>query len=354
MDVHETSGADTPPQANASELDGGVPVPQLPELRDVVEDPGAASAPLAATSEAPPGAGPAHEPDPAPAATVLSEVADMPETTSDVADAAPVDVPAPVEPAATLPVDGAPAAPVVPAPVAGEQAVSPAASATPGPPPEPAPAATQVHANPAEDAAASSAARGEEVSVADLPQIEAGVPAPTDTEQLAALARIERRLDELVRLGDRNADHVGALHSENQRLRNGEIQTALNAHIRDVIRVYDDVVRLTGTGSPAEGDLRIVGDLLVGTLERWGVDRFEPAVGDPFDTSVHSGVGRVSTSEHPSNTIAGVRRCGFRSTEGKTIRTADVEVFWQVEPAAPPTDNPTAGTTPASTQEVEP
>lgn len=178
--------------------------------------------------------------------------------------------------------------------------------------------------------------------------------AAVDSEHLATLARIERRLDELVRLGERNADHVGALHSENQRLRNGEIQTALNGLVRDVIRVYDDVVRLTGTGSSTEGDLRIVGDLLLGTLGRWGVERFEPAAGEPFDTSVHSGVGRVPTAEQPSNTIASVRRCGFRSAEGKTIRTADVEVFWQLEQAAPATDNPPAATTPASTQEMEP
>lgn len=354
VDVHDTSGTDTPPQANTSDMDGAAPVTQPPEAGGPVVDPGTAFQPLPPNSEEPPDTMPRRELDPAPVATVPSEPAVLPATTSDIADPAPVGVPGPVEPPVTPSANGSPApSVVVPEPVADEQAASPAASATPAPPPDPIAATAQVDATTADDPAPSSTPSGDEVDV-DAAEVDADGPALMDTEQLAALARIEKRLDELVRLGDRNADHVGALHSENQRLRNGEIQTALNAHIRDVIRVYDDVVRLTGTGSPAEGDLRIVGDLLVGTLGRWGVERFEPTVGDPFDTSVHSGVGRVPANDQASNTIAGVRRCGFRSAEGKTIRTADVEVFWQVESAVPPTDNPPAPTAPASTQEVEP
>jgi len=233
-----------------------------------------------------------------------------------------------------------------------EHAESSAESVTPDPVPEPDPApAVQ-----ASDTAAELALPPSTASSDDLVEAEAEVDVTTsgDAEQLATLALIEKRLDELVRLGDRNADHVGSLHSENQRLRNGELQAVLNTYIRDVIRVYDDVVRLTGASSSAEGDLRIVGDLLVGALGRWGVDRFQPALGDPFDTSVHSGVGRISTSEHTSNTIANVRRCGFRTSEGKVIRTADVEVFWQEEPAAVLSDYPSAGSISGSIQELEP
>lgn len=341
MDVHETSGADTPPQSNASKPDTADPALQSPELRGVIEDAGTTSAddtraPLPATA-----AGrPAH-----------NGSTDLPASASEVADLTPATS---VEQAAGN-LDAVPAPAVAePQSTPVEHTATPVANALP----DSALDLTAAPANPrdaipTQATTPSIAAGGSEDHAADVADVEADVAAATGPEQLAVLARIEKRLDELVRLGDRNADHVGALHSENQRLRNGEIQTALNAHIRDVIRVYDDVVRLTGTGSPAEGDLRIVGDLLVGTLGRWGVELFEPALGDPFDTSVHSGVGRVSTAEQPSNTIASVRRCGFRSADGKTIRTADVEVFWLAAPATPATESPPAAITPASTQEVE-
>lgn len=172
---------------------------------------------------------------------------------------------------------------------------------------------------------------------------------PPPEELSLALTRIDGRLDELARLGQRHADHVSALHSENQRLRAGDLQAAFSPMIRDVIRLYDDLVRLTVIGSPSAPDLDIISKLLLETLDRWGVEHFEPATGDVFDTAFHAGVVRVATSEPISNTIAAVRRCGFKY-DGKVLRTADVEVYQQDEPTL---DSPPSDGAPEPTKEVE-
>lgn len=150
----------------------------------------------------------------------------------------------------------------------------------------------------------------------------------TMADQAGGIQRIEERLDELARLGSRNADHVSALHAENQRLRTGELRSAMLPLVRDVMRVHDDVVRLASSCEvSAAPDLQLVRNLLLEALMRWDITAFEPTIGDAFDPSIHSGVTRVETSEHAANTVAGVRRCGFRDDTGRVIRTAEVSVY---------------------------
>lgn len=189
-----------------------------------------------------------------------------------------------------------------------------------------------------------------EHQVPDLTSDEQAIP--TDAAPAAATAHVDsaqlqeftetlndvrRRVGELARLGERNADHVAALHTENQRLRNGDLRAALNPMVRDIIRVYDDVIRLASLDEEQPSHLGIVASLLIDTLSRWDVVAYTPEMGDDFDTTLHSGVVRIATSEPISNTIAGVRRCGFRM-DGKVLRTADVEVYRQ-EPSTDSTES---------------
>lgn len=169
-----------------------------------------------------------------------------------------------------------------------------------------------------------------------------GVPSSSiDPEVVDALDRIERHLDEVRRLGARHADHVNELHAENQRLRAGELQTATTLFARDVIALYDDVIRLSSTGSSATDDLNIVADRILAMLDRWGYESYSPGLGDQFDTTVHSGVGRIPSTDRISETIALVRRCGFRAVGGRLLRPADVEVYTRPpEPQATRTPTP--------------
>ncbi len=148
----------------------------------------------------------------------------------------------------------------------------------------------------------------------------------------ATLVRIERRLDEVARLGERHAEHVGSLHAENQRLRSGELATVVGPLLRDAIRVHDDILRLESSCAPeAALDLGLVRDLLIGMLDRWGLRPFQPEVGDAFDTTEHNGIARVDTSDPLGGTVAAVRRCGFRAEDGRIWRPADIEVYRQVD-----------------------
>ncbi len=152
--------------------------------------------------------------------------------------------------------------------------------------------------------------------------------ADADSPVAASLSRIELRLDELTRLSARQADHVGSLHSENQRLRGGELNAALLPLMRDVIRAHDDVVRLASSCDPsARHDLQLVKNLMLETLARWDITAFEPEAGESFNTAAHSGMSRIETDEGIANTVASVRRCGFRDGTQRVIRTAEVDVY---------------------------
>lgn len=146
------------------------------------------------------------------------------------------------------------------------------------------------------------------------------------------MAALQRGVEELVRLTRRADEHVAELHSENQRLRAGELASATRPMRRDLVRLSDEVTQLTSASHPeARADLELVGSRLLDTLARWGLTPFTPAVGDPLDATRHQGVGRVASADGEPGTIASVRRPGFADEEGRAFRPAEVEVF-----AAPP------------------
>lgn len=179
-----------------------------------------------------------------------------------------------------------------------------------------------------------------------LPDLAAAAREETVTVALAELAReetvasgnarIQRSLDELVRLTRRADDHVAELHAENQRLRAGELAQATLPMVRDLVRLHDEVARLAEASHPeAKADIELIGTRLLDTLARWGLTPFAPAVGDSLDATKHQGVGRVPSADGEPGAIATVRRPGFAHDDGRTFRAAEVEVF--VPPPPPPT-----------------
>jgi molecular chaperone GrpE (heat shock protein) len=192
--------------------------------------------------------------------------------------------------------------------------------------------------------------------LAEVAGVRAGVEsmlpdlAATAREETVAtgLAGVQRSLDEMVRLTRRADEHVAELHSENQRLRAGEIASATQPMIRDLVRLHDEVAQLASASHPeAQADLQLVGSRLLDTLARWGLSPFSPAAGEALDATRHQGVGRVVSADGAPGTIATVRRPGFAHDDGRTFRAAEVEVF-----VAPPEPAPTepAPTEPAPTE----
>lgn len=152
------------------------------------------------------------------------------------------------------------------------------------------------------------------------------------------LAGLQTSLDELVRLTRRADDHVAELHSENQRLRAGELASVTLPLLRDVVRLHDEVDQLSSAAAPeAQDDLALVRSRLLDTLARWGLTAYSPAPGDALDATRHNGVGAVASSDGEPGTVATVRRVGFAHDDGRTFRAADVEVHRPPPPPPVPT-----------------
>jgi molecular chaperone GrpE (heat shock protein) len=148
------------------------------------------------------------------------------------------------------------------------------------------------------------------------------------------LEAIEARLDETARLGNRNADLVDRLHAENRLLRQGELEQATLPLFRDLMRLVDDLERMIASADASARDLVLIRDTLLAILRRNGADRFEPASGEPFDSSRHQAARVVQSSEiDKDRTIARTLRAGFLRDDLSVIRVAEVEVFRHVPDA---------------------
>jgi molecular chaperone GrpE (heat shock protein) len=152
-------------------------------------------------------------------------------------------------------------------------------------------------------------------------------PSGPDPVVLDRLDDLGRRLDELARLGAHQRELVDELHSDNQRLRAGELFQAQAPLLRDLVRLHDDVERLEAGGGDAAADLALVRQQLLQVLDRAGVRRYEVAAGEPFDGTRHQGVRSVpATDGAVDRTVAAMVRCGFERDDGRVLRPADVEV----------------------------
>lgn len=142
----------------------------------------------------------------------------------------------------------------------------------------------------------------------------------------AQIAGVTRRMDELVRLGDRREDLVDRLHADNQRLRVGELAQAQAPVVRELIRTFDLVVKLAGD-SDDRGDLELVRRRLLDGLEQVGVRPLEPEPGTAFDVSHETAVERTETEDQALDmTISRTLRVGFVQDGERTLRPAEVVV----------------------------
>jgi molecular chaperone GrpE (heat shock protein) len=160
-------------------------------------------------------------------------------------------------------------------------------------------------------------------------------------EILAAVERLDARLAERDRLAARDRDHIDQLHAENQRLRAGEIFQAIAPVARDLVRLRDQALQLDAASpEPGRSDAALLGPQITQILARLGFEAFAPAEGEPFDATVHQGVGRRTTPDQAlDGTVAAVRREGFTSPEGRPLRPAEVEV-WRHRPDPPDRPEP--------------
>jgi molecular chaperone GrpE (heat shock protein) len=153
-----------------------------------------------------------------------------------------------------------------------------------------------------------------------------------------SLADLTTRLEESQRLLARQVDHADRLHVENQRLRAGELRTAISPLIRDLLRLHDDVGRLAQASTDqSKHDLDVVQVSLLDVLVRAGITSFEPDLGAQFDPKLHNAAGVVATGDAASERrIAEVVRSGFHWEDRQVLRVADVTVFKYTAPTDEP------------------
>jgi molecular chaperone GrpE (heat shock protein) len=154
---------------------------------------------------------------------------------------------------------------------------------------------------------------------------------PPAAPVLADIARSLRSLDERVeesqRLLARQSDLADKLHAENQLLRAGELRAATLPLVRDLLRLHDDVGKLTA-GLEDTRDLDLVKASLLDALARNGITTFQPEPGERLDPKQHSVAGVLRTDDGDlDRTVAEVTRVGVRWEDGTTIRVADVRVY---------------------------
>lgn len=160
------------------------------------------------------------------------------------------------------------------------------------------------------------------------PQLEAESEDDFEERIEAALDKLDSRLGESQRLLGRQTELTEKLHSENQSLRAGELQSAQMPLVRDVIRLSDDLERMRSVAAESAVDLALVHESLLDLLTRNGVQVFAPEQGEPFDARLHTVAGREPTDDEKlDRSVAEVVRRGFRWESGEVIRVAEVRAY---------------------------
>jgi molecular chaperone GrpE (heat shock protein) len=160
-------------------------------------------------------------------------------------------------------------------------------------------------------------------------------PEPTAAEMLqeinehfGTLNRLSRAVEEMAQAATVREAHFEQLHREQQQMRSEEASRAFLPIFRDLVTLYDQLV------AAAIDDFA---DAVVAILERYGVEIYHPARGEPFAPRLQRGLATVSTTDAEADkTIARVRRPGFL-LDGRPLRTAEVEVYRiaKTEPVPP-------------------
>jgi molecular chaperone GrpE len=207
--------------------------------------------------------------------------------------------------------------------------------------PEPAPDEAPVSPGEPRGEAQPEAAAASEIAPAD--------DAPQADRLATVLERLEDRLEESQRLLARQSDITTSLHAENQRLKAGELRSALQPIVRDMIRVQDVLKQMLDAECGPDPDpaqqgqhpLFVAIESIVDALARNGVEVVAVAAGDRLDPRGHKVVG-VAATENPDEhrTIAEVMKAGFAWEDGTTIRAADVRVYKHSPPPSPPDPSP--------------
>jgi molecular chaperone GrpE (heat shock protein) len=146
-------------------------------------------------------------------------------------------------------------------------------------------------------------------------------PTPTTDVQpaiAAQLAELASALKETNQIAATREAHFAQIHRELQQVRSEEAGRAFLPLFRDLIGLYDQL-QAAGINDFADS----VRDI----LERYGVEMYEPVVGEAFVPRTQRGLKAVASNDPAQDRmVARVVRHGFLFNSN-VLRSADVEVF---------------------------
>ena len=155
------------------------------------------------------------------------------------------------------------------------------------------------------------------------------------TEINERIETLTQSLEEANRLSMDRERIIDRLHQENQSLRQGELQQALLPVLRDSIRLFDDLKQTALNYAERENlvpanvarDFECFAQTVSDILYRHGVESYNAAEGDPFNSKEHRVLGVVQTPvKEKDRTIARTIREGFRGNV-TTVRLLEAEVY---------------------------
>lgn len=157
-------------------------------------------------------------------------------------------------------------------------------------------------------------------------------PEPAEPTALAeALRDAQLQARELAAIARKQTEIADELHSENRRLRDGEIREAVAPIVRGLARLSDEIAVIRASsadGDPTAADLVHIDQRVTELLHDAGVTPLKPAPGDAFDVHVHTAAGSVPTEDPlEDQTVVGVRKPGLIRDDGRLVRPAEVLVY---------------------------
>ncbi len=157
----------------------------------------------------------------------------------------------------------------------------------------------------------------------------AGLPVEPDAE---AIRRLESQLEESRERQLRLAAEFDNYRKRVSRERVEQGDRAQASFVTRLLDVLDDMDRLSAEGSAASGEslrqaVALVDRKLRKELEAAGVERIDPAAGQPFDPGVHEAVSTVPPPKPElDHTVSATFQTGYRF-KGTLVRPARVQVY---------------------------
>jgi molecular chaperone GrpE len=148
------------------------------------------------------------------------------------------------------------------------------------------------------------------------------------------LGAVEEQLGEFHRRAAHREQIIDRLHEENQQLKQGTHRVVLEPVVADLIRLHDQLAREAGRAGADGGLIGSFAAEVAEILDRCGIEVFDAAVGEGFQSDRHRPLAVVPTSDPDRhNTVAESVAAGFYDRQAGRVRRPAQARFHQYRAA---------------------